>query len=163
MSIVLARIGGVLSRHFVAIFFFDKRSLSSGLRDTNSTFGLVLAGGRVLVRNELVLAANSHVSFIITEGLKMGIVLTRIRRLLAGDLVAILLFDDRSLSSRLGDTNSTFRFILAGGRVRVGHKLVLSSNSHRILTCAEVSSTERLDVTIVLARIGGVLSGHLVA
>ena len=100
MSIILAGIRGVLTRHLVAVLFFDERSLGSGLGDANGALWLVLTRCRVLIGNELVLATHSHVSLVVTEALKVSIVLARVRSIFARDSVSRFLLDDSGLAAR---------------------------------------------------------------
>ena len=62
----------------------------------------------------------------------MSVVLTRIRRILARNLVAILLLDEGSSASRHSLADGSLRLVLTRSGVLVGHKLVLVSEVHII-------------------------------
>ena len=163
MGVILAGIRGVFTRHSVAVFFFNDRSLGSRLSDANSALRLILARSGILVRHELILATNRHSLIVSAERCEVGAVLARIRRVLTRDLVAGFFFDVGSLGTRLDNCSSTLRFVLTRSRIAVRNELILATNRDVLLASFEVSSAEWLDVTVVLARIGRILSRHSVA
>ena len=158
VSVILAGIGGVLTRHSVTVLLLDDGGLAARHGHTDSSLRFVLAGGRIAIRNELVLATNSHVSLVGAERSEVSIILAGIGSILARNSVAVLFLNDSSLGSRLGDTNGTFRLILSRSRILVGHKFVLATNGHVFVIITEV-----LEMTIILTRGGSILSRHSVS
>ena len=94
VTIVLTWSRSIFTGHLITRLFFDDGSVAARLHSTYGSLGLILTGSRILIRHKFVLVTKVNFIHAAAHGSQVSIILTRIGRVFAGDLISRLFLDN---------------------------------------------------------------------
>jgi hypothetical protein len=138
MTIILTGTGFMASLDFISSLLSNYCGFTLGLRDSDSSFRIVLPRCWVGIISMFVFSSNCHLLFITSKFCKMAIILTGRWLNLSCNLISSFFFYYCSFTLGLRDSNSSLRIVLSGCRISIVVILVFTTDSHLLLRIAEV-------------------------